>query len=129
MVGPARIPAGAMPAATPQRARRRRAAGRRLALGALLASTLLAAAGTAAALVRPARADEWRPDRPVTMIVAFAAGGGTDTAARTLARFMERDLGQPQGGDLVQRAVGLAAAAGRTDVIVDEGLGHVRFPY
>ena len=29
------------------------------------------------------------------MIVAFAAGGGTDVAARTLARFMERDLGQP----------------------------------
>jgi len=34
------------------------------------------------------------PDRPITMIVAFAAGGGTDTAARTLARFMEKDLGQ-----------------------------------
>lgn len=29
------------------------------------------------------------------MIVAFAPGGGTDLAARTLARFMERDLGQP----------------------------------
>jgi tripartite-type tricarboxylate transporter receptor subunit TctC len=35
------------------------------------------------------------PDRPITMIVAFAPGGGTDLAARTLARFMERDLGQP----------------------------------
>lgn len=35
----------------------------------------------------------WMPDRPVTMIVAFAAGGGTDIAARTIARFMERDLG------------------------------------
>ena len=57
--------------------------------------TLLAAAGAAAALPRLAHAaDEWRPDRPITMIVAFAAGGGTDTAARTLARFMERDLGQ-----------------------------------
>jgi tripartite-type tricarboxylate transporter receptor subunit TctC len=40
-----------------------------------------------------ARAQEWRPDRPITMIVAFAAGGGTDLAARTIARFMERDLG------------------------------------
>jgi elongation factor P len=29
------------------------------------------------------------------MIVAFAPGGGTDAAARTIARFMERDLGQP----------------------------------
>ncbi len=35
------------------------------------------------------------PERPITMIVAFAPGGGTDLAARTLARFMEKDLGQP----------------------------------
>jgi tripartite-type tricarboxylate transporter receptor subunit TctC len=35
------------------------------------------------------------PERAITMIVAFAPGGGTDVAARTLARFMERDLGQP----------------------------------
>jgi len=34
------------------------------------------------------------PDRPITMIVAYAAGGGTDTAARTLARVLEKDLGQ-----------------------------------
>ena len=35
-----------------------------------------------------------QPDRAITMIVAFAAGGGTDAAARLIARFMERDLGQ-----------------------------------
>ncbi len=39
-------------------------------------------------------AQSWTPERPVTMIVAFAPGGGTDIAARTLARFMERSLGQ-----------------------------------
>src|SRR5215213_5321932 len=55
---------------------------------------LLALAG-AAALPRAVRAAEWQPDHSITMIVAYAAGGGTDTAARTLARFMERDLGQP----------------------------------
>lgn len=37
---------------------------------------------------------DWRPERPLTMIVAFAAGGGTDAAARAIARFMEKDLGQ-----------------------------------
>jgi len=37
---------------------------------------------------------QWQPDRTITMIVAFAAGGGTDAAARLIARFMERDLGQ-----------------------------------
>ncbi|WP_421992897.1 tripartite tricarboxylate transporter substrate binding protein [Roseococcus sp.] len=41
-----------------------------------------------------ASAQSWQPDRPIAMIVAFAAGGGTDVAARTLARFMERELGQ-----------------------------------
>ena len=41
-----------------------------------------------------ASAQTWQPERPITMIVAFAPGGGTDVAARTLARFMERELGQ-----------------------------------
>ena len=50
---------------------------------------------TPALLALPVQAQEWRPDRQLTMIVAFAAGGGTDLAARTIARFMERDLGQP----------------------------------
>ncbi len=59
---------------------------------------LLGAPLVLAAPVLPApavRAQGAFPDRPITMIVAFAAGGGTDTAARTIARFMERDLGQP----------------------------------
>lgn len=53
----------------------------------------------AAALATPtivhAQGAGWRPERQITMIVAYAAGGGTDTAARTIARFMEKDLGQP----------------------------------
>ncbi|WP_431283890.1 tripartite tricarboxylate transporter substrate binding protein [Humitalea sp. 24SJ18S-53] len=51
----------------------------------------LAAPSLATAQTAPA----WSPDRQITMIVAFAAGGGTDTAARTIARFMEQHLGQP----------------------------------
>src|SRR3712207_4589649 len=35
------------------------------------------------------------PERPITMVVAFPPGGGTDAAARTLARFMSATLGQP----------------------------------
>lgn len=54
---------------------------------------LVTAALAAPALARAQGA--WRPDRQITMIVAYAAGGGTDTAARTVARFMEKDLGQP----------------------------------
>jgi tripartite-type tricarboxylate transporter receptor subunit TctC len=56
-------------------------------------------AAPALLLARPPRAaaqqaTPW-PDRPLAMIVAFAPGGGTDLAARTIARFLERDLGQP----------------------------------
>jgi tripartite-type tricarboxylate transporter receptor subunit TctC len=33
------------------------------------------------------------PERPITMIVSYSAGGGTDIAARTLAPFIEKHLG------------------------------------
>jgi tripartite-type tricarboxylate transporter receptor subunit TctC len=55
---------------------------------------LFAVLGLALALVAaPVRAEY--PDRPITLIVGFAAGGGTDVAARAIGRFMERRLGQP----------------------------------
>ncbi len=34
------------------------------------------------------------PDRPVTMLVAFSPGGGTDVAARGIARYIEKYLGE-----------------------------------
>ena len=35
------------------------------------------------------------PERPLTMIVPWGAGGGTDAVARLLASLLEKDLGQP----------------------------------
>lgn len=35
------------------------------------------------------------PDRPITLIVPFGAGGGTDQVARTLASLMQEELGVP----------------------------------
>lgn len=35
------------------------------------------------------------PDRPITLIVPWGAGGGTDAVARMIASLMEKDLGQP----------------------------------
>jgi len=35
------------------------------------------------------------PNRPITLIVPWAAGGGTDSVARIVASLMERDLGKP----------------------------------
>jgi tripartite-type tricarboxylate transporter receptor subunit TctC len=52
------------------------------------------AASSAAALAAAGSARAAWPERPITMIVAFPPGGGTDVAARTLARFLERELGQ-----------------------------------
>ncbi len=58
--------------------------------------TLLAA--TAAGLAMPglarAQAGGWRPDRPVTLIVPWAAGGSTDQMARIVAAELEAALGQ-----------------------------------
>ena len=36
---------------------------------------------------------EWRPTRPVTLIVPFAAGSGTDTVTRIMANMLEADWG------------------------------------
>lgn len=51
---------------------------------------------TAAAMLAaaPAHADEW-PNRPLTMVIGFAAGGSTDIQGRVLANVMEDYLGQP----------------------------------
>jgi tripartite-type tricarboxylate transporter receptor subunit TctC len=56
---------------------------------------LQSAAGTVVlpAVSRIAAAQTY-PSRPITMIVPFAAGGATDTVARTLAEPMRRSLGQ-----------------------------------
>jgi tripartite-type tricarboxylate transporter receptor subunit TctC len=35
------------------------------------------------------------PNRPLTMVVPWAAGGGTDAIARVIASLIERDLGKP----------------------------------
>lgn len=35
------------------------------------------------------------PDRPITMVVPWGAGGGTDATARIIASLMEKELGQP----------------------------------
>ncbi|NMJ40074.1 tripartite tricarboxylate transporter substrate binding protein [Roseomonas sp. JC162] len=52
---------------------------------------LLAAPLLAPAVLRAQGA--WKPSRPVTMIVPFAAGSGTDTVARMLGALLEQDWG------------------------------------
>jgi len=56
---------------------------------------LAAAATAAAALPALAGAAEWKPDRPVTLVVPYAPGGGTDAQARVVARELSQIWGQP----------------------------------
>jgi len=60
---------------------------------AALAAVVLA--GVAAARCAGAAAAEDYPSRPLRLIVPFAAGGGNDTVARTLALRLGDRLGQP----------------------------------
>lgn len=70
------------------------------------------------ALPLAAGADTW-PSRPITLIVPFAAGGGTDGVARIIGTLLEKELGQPV--NVVNRAGGngavghAAIAAARAD--------------
>ena len=57
---------------------------------------IISAFGVAAALVLAAQAANAQtyPDRTITVIVPFAAGGPTDTVSRLVAESMSKDLGQ-----------------------------------
>jgi tripartite-type tricarboxylate transporter receptor subunit TctC len=61
----------------------------RRSLTALLAGAAILAAGAAAA-----QNYAWKPDRPVTIIVPWAAGGSTDQMARIVAAELEAELKQ-----------------------------------
>src|SRR5262245_48226217 len=58
--------------------------------GGLAAGVLVAAAGfsTGAAMA------QWKPDKPITIIVPWAAGGSTDQVTRITAAEIEKALGQ-----------------------------------
>src|SRR3954466_14043400 len=55
---------------------------------------MLAIAATLAALASSAMAEQW-PNRPMTMVVPFAAGGPMDSLARILQPTLAETLGQP----------------------------------
>ena len=53
------------------------------------------AMGAAAALPSLAQAQGAWPNRPVTIVCPWGAGGGTDATARIVASLLEKELGQP----------------------------------
>ncbi|CAH1649992.1 MULTISPECIES: tripartite tricarboxylate transporter substrate binding protein BugD [unclassified Chelatococcus] len=79
---------------------------RRLVTGLAAAATV--AAGLGLSLVSAAAA---YPDRPITMIVPFAAGGPTDVIARIVAENMSKTLGQQI---IVENVAGAGGTTGST---------------
>ena len=54
----------------------------------------LTALSASLALASPALADNY-PSRPITLVVPWGAGGGTDATARIVGALLEKELGQP----------------------------------
>src|SRR3954464_4753060 len=52
------------------------------------------AAAAALAIAAPAMAQNWKPTRPINLIVPWAAGGSTDQVTRVAAAELEKSLGQ-----------------------------------
>ena len=86
---------------------------RRIVLSTALAT--LAFFGTAGG------ADAAWPERPVTLIVPWAAGGGTDATGRIVASMLEERLGQPV--NVVNRTGG-GGVVGHTDIANAEADGY-----
>jgi tripartite-type tricarboxylate transporter receptor subunit TctC len=69
------------------------------------------------------------PTKPIRMLVAYAAGGGTDTIARLVAQGMSEKLGQSvivenmggAGGNLATQTVAAAAPDGYTILMANQG--------
>ena len=59
-----------------------------LRIATLTATAVLALAGTASAQNYP-----WKPEKPITLIVPWAAGGSTDQVSRVAAAEIEKALG------------------------------------
>ncbi len=57
--------------------------------------TFVTTLAAGAALLAAGAAQAAFPERPITMIVPWGAGGGTDATARILASLMEKELKQP----------------------------------
>ncbi|MCF8533420.1 MAG: tripartite tricarboxylate transporter substrate binding protein [Reyranella sp.] len=75
----------------------------------MLTRRLFAAGLAAGPFVRPALAQTWAPSQPIKMVVAYPAGGPTDTIARIVAADMAERLGQQV---IVENVSGASGAIG-----------------
>jgi putative tricarboxylic transport membrane protein len=94
-----------------------------------LLAPLLCAALASATVAGTAVADTDYPNRPITLVVPFSAGGAVDVVARVLGEYASRALGQPAvvenvtgaGGTIAAARVARAAADGYTILVGNLG--------
>jgi tripartite-type tricarboxylate transporter receptor subunit TctC len=94
----------------------------------------VAAVATCAALVHVGAQAAW-PERPVTLIVPWGAGGGTDATARIVGTLLEKEIGQPvtvvnrTGGSGVvgHQAISAAPADGYTIGLITVEIGMLHW--
>jgi tripartite-type tricarboxylate transporter receptor subunit TctC len=74
----------------------------------------VAALTVAACLPLAALAADWKPDRPVTLVVPYSPGGGTDAQTRVVAKELQQIWGQPV---IVENVPGADGVIGTRKVI------------
>ena len=94
-------------------------------IGTFLRSTGLAVTAALGAIA-PAQAQAqaqaaWKPTRPVTIVVPYVAGGGTDATARATAKLLGEQWGQPV---LVENLPGADGLIGTRRVTESKPDGH-----
>ena len=81
--------------------------------------TLIIGLSSLAMAVSAASAEDY-PSKPLTMIVPFAAGGGTDTVARIAVPRLEETLGQKV---VVKNVAGAGGTVGASELVApDSGI-------
>lgn len=86
-------------------------------------NSFLALAAIATSLIASGAHAEY-PERPITMIVAYSAGGGTDVAARTLVPYIEKYLGKGASITVLNKA-GAGGEVGFTELAQMKPDGYV----
>jgi tripartite-type tricarboxylate transporter receptor subunit TctC len=92
-----------------------------LAVGRRSAMAVIGAAALAVSISAPgARAAEW-PTGPITVVVAYPAGGGTDSAIRAMTTILTEKLGQPI---LVKNVAGAGGGVAAAQVLKAKADGY-----
>ena len=84
-------------------------------------AAVLLAAATLLCATPAAAQPNWKPDRPVTLIVPYSPGGGVDTMVRHLGRELQQKWGQ---NVLVENLPGADGLIGTRKVVDAKGDGH-----